>query len=162
MSNKTITRIVDTLKSYPKPTKTGVGPTVKSSGSNSIINRQHVQLVDKHGDTTYVTGTYQTGGGSGYKLLLYTVFECITDEITDDLVVIFEYPQNHSQTPSFKLAEKKLKKMTKGHKNIKVMNWEKYENWASRWEKKNPIGSVPRKRASVTKKAIVTSNKSKK
>lgn len=162
MSNKTITRIATKLQDYPKPSKTSVGPTIRTSGSNSVVNRQHVQLTDKNGDITYVTGTYQTGGGSGYKLLLYTVFECITDEITDDLVVIFEYPQNHTQTASFKLAEKKLKKMTKGHKNIKVMNWEQYEKWVTRWQKKNPVGSIPRKRASVTKNAVVTTKKSRK
>ena len=105
---------------------------------------------------------YQTGGGSGYKLLLYTAFECVTDEISEDLIIIFEYPENHTQTASFKQAEKKLKKMTRGHKNIRVMNWEQYQKWVARWQKKNPIGSVPRKRASVTKESLVKSTGRKK
>jgi len=162
MSNKTITRIATKLQDYPKPSKTSVGPTIRTSGSNSVVNRQHVQLIDKNGDITYVTGTYQTGGGSGYKLLIYTVFECITDEITDDLVVIFEYPQNHTQTNAFKQAEKKLKKMTKSCKNIRVMNWEQYQTWAAKWQKKNPVGSVPRKRASVNEGSVVTTKRRKK
>lgn len=161
-STKMATRIAEQFSDYPTYSKKVVGPYIQTMRSDSVVNRQHVQLTDKNGDVTYVTGTYQTGGGSGYKLLLYTAFECVTDEITEDLVIIFEYPQNHTQTNAFKQAEKKLKKMTKSCKNIRVMNWEQYQTWAAKWQKKNPVGSVPRKRASVNEGSVVTTKRRKK
>jgi hypothetical protein len=161
MSIKMTTKIAEVFKDYPEYSKNVVGPHLKSVRSDSVVDRQHVQLTDKNGDVTYVTGTYQTGGGSGYKLLLYTAFECVTDEVSEDIVIIFEYPSDHSQTKAFQKAERTLKKMTKGSKNIRVMNWEQYSKWVARWQKKNPVGSVPRKRASVTKTKVVAPKKTK-
>ena len=146
MSIKMITKISEKFEDYPSYLSKKGGPYVKTAKSNSVVNRQHVQTYDKNGDVTYVTGTYQTGGGSGYKLLLYTVFECVTQEITDDLIVIFEYPTNHSQTAAFKKAERTLKKMTKGFKNIRIMNWEQFEKWNTRWKKSNKVGAQPTKK----------------
>ena len=150
MSTKMTTRILEQFSDYPAYSKNVVGPCTQFLRNSPVINRQQVKLTDKLGNNTYITGTYQTGGGSGYKLLLYAAFECVTEEVSDDVVIIFDYPSNHSQTPSFVKAERQLKKMTKGCKNIRVMNWEQYEKWLVRWQKKNPVGSVPRKRARVS------------
>lgn len=148
MSVKMTTKISDQFKGYTNVTpatktdKNSNGPHLVTVRSGSVVGRQHIQLFDKNGDITYVMGTYQTGGGSGYKLLLFSVFECVTDEISQDMIVVFDYPQLHSQTPAFKKAEKTLKSMTKGFKNIKIMNQEKFEAWSSKWQKKNK--SIPK------------------
>lgn len=150
-----ITRIAKQFQNYPTYSEKTVGPCIQSMRSDSVVNRQHVQLSDKNGNTTYILGTYQSGGGSGYKLLLYTAFECVTDEVMQDMIIIFDYPADIHQTPMFQQAEKKLKKMTKGCKNIRVMNWAQFEKWSASWQKKNKVGAVPRKRASVIKDAAL-------
>lgn len=161
MSIKMTTKIAEVFTDYPEYSKNVVGPHLKYVRSDSVIARQHIQLTDKHGDVTYVTGTYQTGGGSGYKLLLYAAFECVTEKVSEDIVIIFEYPSDHTQTKAFQKAERTLKKITKGSKNIRIMNWEQYSKWVARWQKKNPVGSVPRSRAYVTSTKVLSTKKAK-
>jgi len=150
MSGKMTSKISEQYTGYPhltpatKTKKNATGPHLVTLQSDPVVGRQHVQLFDKDGNITYVMGTYQTSGGSGYKLLLYSVFECVTDEVTQDIVVIFDYPLIHSQTPAFKKAEKTLKKMTKGFDNIKIMNKEQFGKWSTKWQSANKV--VPKKK----------------
>lgn len=151
MSVKMTTKIAEQFEGYPIASVINEhkieGPYLKTVRSDKVVNRQHVQLYDKNGNVTYVMGTYQTGGGSGYKLVLYTAFECITDEIEQDMIIIFDYPSEHAQTPAFKKAERALKKIVRGYKNVKVMNWQQFEKWTARWQNKNK--SIPQTKAKI-------------